>query len=37
MELNQQLADDLMALEQARVDGQFATEAEYQAAKDLIL
>ena len=37
MELNQQLADDLMALEQARVDGQFATEAEYQAAKERIL
>lgn len=37
MELNQQLADDLMALEQARVDGQFATEAEYQAAKEKII
>ena len=37
MDLNQQLADDLMALEKARTEGQYATEAEYQAAKDQIL
>lgn len=37
MDLNQQLADDLIALEKARNEGQYASEAEYQAAKDQIL
>lgn len=37
LELNQQLADDLVALEEARAAGQYATDEEYQAAKEKLL
>lgn len=37
IELQQQLADDLIALEERRVNGEFETEAQYQAAKDQLL
>jgi hypothetical protein len=37
IELQQQLSDDLIALEEARVAGQFATEAEYYAERDRII
>ena len=37
LELQQQLADQLIALEEARAAGQFATEAEYYAARDQLI
>ena len=37
LELQQQLADQLVALEEARAAGQFATEAEYYAARDQLI
>lgn len=37
LELQQQLSDQLVALEEARVAGQFATEAEYEAARDQLI
>lgn len=37
LELQQQLADDLIALEQARAEGQYATDAEYYAARDQLI
>ena len=37
LELQQQLSDQLIALEEARVEGQFATDAEYYAARDKLI
>ena len=37
MELNQQLADDLMALEEKRISGQISSEEAYEAEKERIL
>ena len=37
LELQQQLADQLVALEEARAAGQFATEEEYYAARDKLI
>ena len=37
LELQQQLADQLIALEEARAAGQFATDAEYYAARDRLI
>lgn len=37
LELQQQLADQLVALEEARAAGQFATDAEYYAARDRLI
>ena len=37
LELQQQLADQLIALEEARAAGQFATDAEYYAARDQLI
>ena len=37
IELQQQLADQLVALEEARVAGQFASEEEYYAARDKLI
>lgn len=37
LELEQQFSDQMQALLQARVDGQFATDAEYYAARDKLI
>ena len=37
LELQQQLSDDLIQLEKDRADGRFATEAEYEAAKEQLI
>lgn len=37
LELQQQLADDLIALEEARASGQYSTDEEYYAARDQLI